>query len=56
MVLMDFMVGIPSPKLHVPHMFKVTGGFGTELVSALGDAPRGCRGRTGLSLEEVLVV
>ncbi|XP_059688614.1 electroneutral sodium bicarbonate exchanger 1-like [Gavia stellata] len=22
MVLMDFMIGIPSPKLHVPHMFK----------------------------------
>ncbi|XP_059688622.1 electroneutral sodium bicarbonate exchanger 1-like [Gavia stellata] len=24
MVLMDFMIGIPSPKLHVPHMFKPT--------------------------------
>ncbi|KAM6231292.1 electroneutral sodium bicarbonate exchanger 1-like [Spheniscus humboldti] len=24
MVLIDFMVGIPSPKLHVPHMFKPT--------------------------------
>ena len=23
MVLIDFMIGIPSPKLHVPHMFKV---------------------------------
>lgn len=29
MVLLDFMVGIPSPKLHVPHAFKVMGCFGT---------------------------
>lgn len=24
MVLIDLAIGIPSPKLHVPHMFKVT--------------------------------
>ncbi|KAM9585645.1 uncharacterized protein ACIBXB_007787 [Morphnus guianensis] len=29
MVLLDFVVGIPSPKLHVPHAFKVMGCFGT---------------------------
>lgn len=40
MVLIDFMIGIPSPKLHVPHMFKVMGGLGMELVPALGDATR----------------
>lgn len=36
MVLIDFMVGIPSPKLHVPHMFKVL--EGSEQVPAPGDA------------------
>ena len=56
MVLIDFMVGIPSPKLHVPHTFKVMGCFGMELVSALGDATRRGRGRTGPSLGEMLVV
>lgn len=29
MVLIDFLIGIPSPKLHVPHMFKVMGCLGT---------------------------
>ena len=29
MVLLDFVVGIPSPKLQVPHAFKVMGCFGT---------------------------
>ena len=28
MVLLDFVVGIPSPKLQVPHAFKVMGCFG----------------------------
>lgn len=31
MVLIDLGIGIPSPKLHVPHVFKVTGlGIGGE--------------------------
>jgi len=33
MVVIDFLIGIPSPKLHVPHMFKVMGSFGTGLAS-----------------------
>lgn len=37
MVVIDFLIGIPSPKLHVPHMFKVMGSFGTGLAS-----PRDC--------------
>ncbi|XP_059688630.1 electroneutral sodium bicarbonate exchanger 1-like, partial [Gavia stellata] len=31
MVLMDFMTGIPSPKLHVPHMFKKGCGYHLDL-------------------------
>lgn len=55
MVLMDCLAGIPSPKLHVPHMFKVLGCFGLELVSALGDT-KGTLGRVGQRLEETLVL
>ncbi|XP_061211082.1 electroneutral sodium bicarbonate exchanger 1 [Neopsephotus bourkii] len=39
MVLIDFMVGIPSPKLHVPHMFKPTRDDRGWLISPIGPNP-----------------
>uniref|UniRef100_A0A8C8E5S9 Anion exchange protein n=1 Tax=Otus sunia TaxID=257818 RepID=A0A8C8E5S9_9STRI len=39
MVLMDFMVGIPSPKLHVPHMFKPTRDDRGWFISPIGPNP-----------------
>ncbi|XP_074777666.1 electroneutral sodium bicarbonate exchanger 1-like [Athene noctua] len=40
MVLMDFMVGIPSPKLHVPHMFKPTRDDRGWFINPIGPNPR----------------
>ncbi|XP_074709916.1 electroneutral sodium bicarbonate exchanger 1-like [Strix uralensis] len=39
MVLMDFMVGIPSPKLHVPHMFKPTRDDRGWFINPIGPNP-----------------
>ncbi|XP_074785625.1 electroneutral sodium bicarbonate exchanger 1-like [Athene noctua] len=39
MVLMDFMVGIPSPKLHVPHVFKPTRDDRGWFISPIGPNP-----------------
>uniref|UniRef100_A0A663NE00 Anion exchange protein n=1 Tax=Athene cunicularia TaxID=194338 RepID=A0A663NE00_ATHCN len=39
MVLMDFMVGIPSPKLHVPHMFKPTRDDRGWFINPIGSNP-----------------
>ncbi|XP_065515628.1 electroneutral sodium bicarbonate exchanger 1 isoform X2 [Lathamus discolor] len=39
MVLIDFMVGIPSPKLHVPHMFKPTRDDRGWLINPIGPNP-----------------
>ncbi|XP_059688597.1 electroneutral sodium bicarbonate exchanger 1-like [Gavia stellata] len=39
MVLMDFMIGIPSPKLHVPHMFKPTRDDRGWFISPVGPNP-----------------
>uniref|UniRef100_A0A8C6IMG2 Anion exchange protein n=1 Tax=Melopsittacus undulatus TaxID=13146 RepID=A0A8C6IMG2_MELUD len=39
MVLIDFMVGIPSPKLHVPHVFKPTRDDRGWLISPIGPNP-----------------
>lgn len=56
MVLIDLGIGIPSPKLHVPHMFKVTGlGIGGEGFWHLR-CHQGMSGQVRDGLEEVLVV
>uniref|UniRef100_A0A8C0F6U1 Anion exchange protein n=1 Tax=Bubo bubo TaxID=30461 RepID=A0A8C0F6U1_BUBBB len=39
MVLMDFLVGIPSPKLHVPHMFKPTRDDRGWFINPIGPNP-----------------
>uniref|UniRef100_A0A8B9TGF1 Anion exchange protein n=1 Tax=Anas platyrhynchos TaxID=8839 RepID=A0A8B9TGF1_ANAPL len=39
MVLIDFLIGIPSPKLHVPHMFKPTRDDRGWLISPIGPNP-----------------
>ncbi|KAM6364867.1 electroneutral sodium bicarbonate exchanger 1 isoform 3-T3 [Pluvialis apricaria] len=39
MVLIDFMIGIPSPKLHVPHMFKPTRDDRGWLINPIGPNP-----------------
>ncbi|XP_042656648.1 electroneutral sodium bicarbonate exchanger 1-like [Tyto alba] len=39
MVLMDFMIGIPSPKLHVPHVFKPTRDDRGWFINPLGPNP-----------------
>ncbi|KAM9252096.1 electroneutral sodium bicarbonate exchanger 1 [Cariama cristata] len=39
MVLLDFMTGIPSPKLHVPHMFKPTRDDRGWFINPIGPNP-----------------
>ncbi|NXL40404.1 S4A8 protein, partial [Glaucidium brasilianum] len=39
MVLMDFMVGIPTPKLHVPHVFKPTRDDHGWFINPIGSNP-----------------
>ncbi|XP_074421092.1 electroneutral sodium bicarbonate exchanger 1 isoform X3 [Larus michahellis] len=39
MVLIDFMIGIPSPKLHVPHMFKPTRDDRGWFINPIGPNP-----------------
>ncbi|NWH63770.1 S4A10 protein, partial [Geococcyx californianus] len=39
MVLIDFMIGIPSPKLHVPHMFKPTRDDRGWIINPIGPNP-----------------
>ncbi|KFO88591.1 Electroneutral sodium bicarbonate exchanger 1, partial [Buceros rhinoceros silvestris] len=39
MVLTDFLVGIPSPKLHVPHMFKPTRDDRGWIINPIGPNP-----------------
>uniref|UniRef100_A0A8C8AXG4 Anion exchange protein n=1 Tax=Otus sunia TaxID=257818 RepID=A0A8C8AXG4_9STRI len=39
MVLMDFVVGIPSPKLHVPHLFKPTRDDRGWFINPIGPNP-----------------
>ncbi|NXC45263.1 S4A8 protein, partial [Penelope pileata] len=39
MVVIDFLIGIPSPKLHVPHMFKPTRDDRGWLISPIGPNP-----------------
>ncbi|XP_065606120.1 electroneutral sodium bicarbonate exchanger 1 [Cyrtonyx montezumae] len=39
MVVIDFLIGIPSPKLHVPHMFKPTRDDRGWLINPIGPNP-----------------
>ncbi|NXI48239.1 S4A8 protein, partial [Galbula dea] len=39
MVLLDFLVGIPSPKLHIPHMFKPTRDDRGWFINPIGPNP-----------------
>ncbi|XP_069735034.1 electroneutral sodium bicarbonate exchanger 1 isoform X2 [Phaenicophaeus curvirostris] len=39
MVLTDFLIGIPSPKLHVPHMFKPTRDDRGWIINPIGPNP-----------------
>ncbi|NXW52245.1 S4A8 protein, partial [Nyctiprogne leucopyga] len=39
MVLIDFLIGIPSPKLHVPHMFKPTRDDRGWFINPIGPNP-----------------